>query len=177
MAANPKNKLNLLAIIGGIALMLVAWRFPVPLGFASIGLTSLLAVVLGSLTGYKSGLTITIGYVFLYVVGLPELLWYHAAAPATPLLTTPTAGLVFGLPVAALVAALMAPFGRGTIGRVFTTGFAGLGVWLLCGGLWMAHIASPILAFQEISRVYLLPAIIKAGAAGAAIISLRKLIK
>jgi biotin transporter BioY len=177
MAANPKNKLNVLAIIGGVALLLVAWRFPVPLGFATIALTSLVAVVLGSLAGYKSGLAITIAYFFLYVIGLHELLWYRALAHHEPLLTTPTAGLIFGLPVAALVAGLLAPFGQGTIARVFAAAFAGHAAWLLCGLLWMGYIVTPSVAGHEMVQVYLLPAILKALAAGAVILGLRKFVK
>ena len=177
MAANPKNKLNILAIIGGVALMLVAWHFPVPLGFTSTTLLSLLAVVLGALAGYKSGLAITIVYVLLYVVGIPELLWNHALPHAPPLLTTPTAGLVFGLPVAALVAGLMAPFGQGTIARVFGAAFAGHAVWLACGLVWMGYRTNPTVAGQEIVSVYLVPAILKALAAGGIIVGLRKFVK
>jgi biotin transport system substrate-specific component len=175
--AKPKDKLNLLAIIGGVALMLVAWRFPVPLGFTTTTLLSLLAVVLGSLAGYKSGLAITIVYVFLYIVGLPGLLWYHAMANEPPLLATPTAGFVFGLPVAALVAGRLAPFGQGTIGRVFATAFAAHLAYLACGAGWMGYMTTPAQAWHEGLEPYLIPVILKSLVAGGVIVGLRKFVK
>ena len=106
---NPNTGLAILAACGGIMLMMLAWRFPVPLPHIAphpTTLLSLIAVLLGIWLGPKRGTLIVAFYVLAVILDLPPLIWRMPVAD-TPFLSLPVNGLVFGLIVASLVAGLL----------------------------------------------------------------------
>jgi biotin transporter BioY len=75
---SPGTGIQILAVCGGVMLMMAAWRFPVPLPHIAphpTTLLSLIAVLMGIMLGPKNGTLIVAFYVFALILNLPPLIW------------------------------------------------------------------------------------------------------
>ena len=162
MAKSAGKGQQYLAVAGGLALFLAAWRFEVPMIFAEKAtVLSAIAVLLGILVGWKQGALISAIYVVAVIMGLPQLVW--GGHSGDPFFANSHSGLNLGLIAAAAVAGKIAPGSQAGYGRLFLAALAGHGVYLLCGFVWALglHFYSLQGALQAIVYPALIPAAVK----------------
>jgi biotin transporter BioY len=142
MAKKPGTGMQLLAIAGGVALMVVAWRFPVPLeiiGAKPTTLLSLVAILLGIIIGPGRACIITALYVLMVILDVPPLLW-HLPPASEPFLAVPLNGFGVGLIFAALAAGVITPRGaQSGYPRIAIAVIAGHLAYLIIGIAWLSR--------------------------------------
>ncbi len=162
MADQPGMGMKILAIAGGVALLIVAWRFPVPLFVVKpTTLLSMVAVLLGIMVGWKQAAIITCLYVLALVLGLPQAVW-GGHASGEPFLDVPTNGLNLGLIAAALVAGKLTPKGPHTAwSKLAIVIFVAHLAYLAVGIAWMTRFAPLAAAAPAILKSQIIPVLVK----------------
>ena len=131
---------NLLGIVGALALLFVAWKFPVPVPGAVHPTTTLLSVtviLLGIFLGWKRGTLIALLYVVAVILSLPPLIW-RMQPSSEAFMDIRTNGYVLGLIPAAFLGAYLAPQAHCSYGRLLATILIAHAAYLLCGTAWLS---------------------------------------
>ena len=166
MAKKTSGKvMKILAFAGGLALFLVAWRFPVPLPGTgkSTTLLSAVAVLLGTLVGWREGSIIAILYVLAVIMGLPPAIW--GGHSGTAFFDGELNGLVLGLIPAAFLAGRIAPGSQSGYAKLFFAMLAGQLVYLACGLAWYLRFGPVQEALAVVVYPYLIPVAVKSAGA------------
>jgi biotin transport system substrate-specific component len=175
MAKTSQNGLKALALIGGLALLILSARIAVPMYPEATSLLSFAAVLLGALAGAQMGFVTGCLYAASMIVGLPGFIAGGHLAFENPFALR-SGGALIGVALAAALAGRLAPGGQGSFGRVLLAMLAAHAVFLVAGALWLMHFEPWKHALYAGIVPYLVPAAAKSAAAAGVLLVLRRFI-